>query len=301
VSLNADRLAFCEAAAARLGPALEARRREGRSIRLHVREVLQERLALLAGPEHLRAKVVGATLLVLAIALAAAVVAPIDGFIAESRARAGDSVRAGQVLGLLDDTELALEQRKWEGRRAQLARSYRAALASGERSEVSILRAQLDQADAEIGLLTEQIARTRLVAPFDGIVARGDLSRSLGSPVERGEVLFEVAPLDAYRIVVEVDERDIAAVEPAQQGRLTLTALPEAVLGFTVSRVTPIATSAEGGNHFPVEANLGSASVALRPGMEGVAKIEIERRSLLWILSHRVVDWLRFAAWSWLP
>ena len=57
-------------------------------------------------------------------------------------------------------------------------------------------------------------------------MARGDLSQSLGSPVERGEVLFEVAPLDDYRIIVEIDERDISMVSAGQLGTLTLAALP---------------------------------------------------------------------------
>jgi hypothetical protein len=35
--------------------------------------------------------------------------------------------------------------------------------------------------------------------------------------------------------------------------------------------------------------------------MAGIAKIEVERRQLLWIWTHRMVDWLRLWAWSWLP
>ncbi len=35
-----------------------------------------------------------------------------------------------------------------------------------------------------------------------------------------------------------------------------------------------------------------------RPGMEGVAKIDIDRRRLAWIWGHRLTDWLRLALWS---
>jgi hypothetical protein len=35
--------------------------------------------------------------------------------------------------------------------------------------------------------------------------------------------------------------------------------------------------------------------------MEGVGKIEIDRRRLVWIWTHSIVDWLRLALWRWLP
>jgi hypothetical protein len=50
-----------------------------------------------------------------------------------------------------------------------------------------------------------------------------------------------------------------------------------------------------------VEAELTEPSAMLRPGMEGVGKVDIGRRSLIWIWTHRLFDWLRLAAWSWLP
>ena len=46
-------------------------------------------------------------------------------------------------------------------------------------------------------------------APFDGVLVSGDLSHSVGAPVERGEVLFELAPLDDYLVVLEVPEAEV--------------------------------------------------------------------------------------------
>jgi multidrug efflux pump subunit AcrA (membrane-fusion protein) len=132
-------------------------------------------------------------------------------------------------------------------------------------------------------------------------VLEGDLDRSLGSPVERGSVLFEIAPLDGYRIIVEVDGRDIADVAVGQQGRLTLAALPDEPMSLAVERITPISTARDGRNYFRVEAALGDPVSALRPGMEGIAKIDAGRRRLLWIWTHELIDWLRLQLWSYLP
>ena len=65
--------------------------------------------------------------------------------------------------------------------------------------------------------------------------------------------------------------------------------------------LTPVATGAQGRNYFRVEARLDRRLQALRPGMEGIAKITIESRPLLWIWTHDLIDWLRLWAWSWWP
>jgi len=230
-----------------------------------------------------------------------ALVAAVPGYLAEANARAGDLVQAGDVLARLDDRDLRLERRKWESQKAQLEKEYREALARQDRTEVTILRAQIDQAAAQLGLAEERLGRTGVVAPFDGIVLEGDLDRSLGSPVEQGSVLFELAPLDGYRIIIEVDGRDIAYVAVGQRGRLALSALPGRPLPLAVERITPISTAEEGRNYFRVEAALEEPSAALRPGMEGIAKIDVGRRRLLWIWTHDLIDWLRLWTWSFLP
>jgi hypothetical protein len=35
--------------------------------------------------------------------------------------------------------------------------------------------------------------------------------------------------------------------------------------------------------------------------MEGVAKIRIEERKLLWIWTHKMMNWLRLFFWTWWP
>jgi len=230
-----------------------------------------------------------------------ALVAGVAGYLSEANARAGDLVHAGDELARIDDRDLRLERRQRASEQAQLERQYREALAGHDRSQVRILRAQIEQAAAKLDLVEEQLTRTSVVAPFDGVVLEGDLSQALGSPVELGDVLFELAPLDGYRIVLEVDGRDIADVAPGQRGRLALSALPGRSLPLAVERITPLSTTRDGRSYFRVEAALDEPLEALRPGMEGLAKVEVGRRRLLWIWTHGLVDWLRLRLWSWTP
>jgi len=311
---------LCEAVAALAGSLLQQRRDAEAGPIPRARQLFSEAWQRRFGPDQIRLKlaaaVFGPILLLLAIApgtyrvtcdatlegeVQRAVVAGVDGFVAAAAVRAGDTVKEGQVLARIDDRDVRLELHKWRGRRDQLRREHRQALADHDRAQSSIFGAQIAQAEAQLQLLEEDLTRTALPAPFDGIVIRGDLSQSLGAPVKKGDVLFEVARAGAYRIILEVDERDIADVTAGQAGSLTLSALPDRTVPLSVDRVTPVATAQDGRNHYRVEARLDEPVDTLRPGMVGIAKIDVERRRVLWIWTHRMLDWVRMWAWSWWP
>ena len=152
--------------------------------------------------------------------------------------------------------------------------------------------------DAEIRLIEEKIIRTQLYAPFDGMVVSGDLSQSLGAPVETGQVLYEVAPLDSYRVVLEVDEHDVAGLDRGKTGHLIISALPRTSFAISVDQVVPVAVSSETRNFFRVEASLDESAPLLRPGMRGVAKVDMGQHNLLWIWTHSVIDRIRLWIWS---
>ena len=227
-------------------------------------------------------------------------VAPLDGYVASAPHRAGDVVAGGDVLASLDDRDLKLEYYKWASQREQYARQYQEALAQHDRAQSNIVLAQVQQAEAQMNLLAEQLGRIRIAAPFEGLVVSGDLSQSLGTAVKRGQVLFEVAPLNAYRVVLEVDEGEISHVQAGQRGSLMLASLPGEVFPLSITHVTPVTASREGRSYFRVEALLGRMSDRLRPGMEGVAKVEAGNRKLIWIGTHKLIDWLRLTLWSWI-
>jgi multidrug resistance efflux pump len=230
-----------------------------------------------------------------------AAVAPFDGFILRAPMRAGDTVREGELLAALDDKDLVLDRLKSRSERDKLLQKQRDALGKHDRAALSVLTAQIQQAESQLALAEDKLARSRITAPFDGVVVSGDLSQMLGSPVEKGKVLFEVAPLDGYRVVVQVDERDIGYVRVGQTGTLALTGMPAQPVSLTVTKTTPVAISEEGRNYFRVEASLGEGEVPMRPGMEGVAKVEAGQRSLVWVWTHSLVEWVQLTAWKWLP
>ena len=230
-----------------------------------------------------------------------AAVAPFESFVAASYVRAGDTVKKGQVLCRLDDRDLKLEQNKWGSEREQYLRKLREAEANHEMSEVRILTAQVQQADAQYALVTDRLNHVEITAPFDGIIISGDLSQLIGAPVELGKQLFEIAPLQAYRVILQVDESEMRQVKLGQHGQLMISGLVGKPIPLIISKITPVATARDGRNFFRVEARLHQAPAQLRPGMEGIGKIIVGERHLWWILMHTFTDWLRLKLWSWLP
>jgi multidrug resistance efflux pump len=227
-----------------------------------------------------------------------ALVAPADGFLESAYVRPGDQVAAGQVLVELATQDLELERRKWESELAQHENAAPAALARGDRSEFVINQALADEARAKLGLVEEQLARSRIVAPFDGVVIMGDLSQMLGAPVRRGDTLVTVAPVNEFRLILDIDERDVADITVGQTGQLALGAMPDRDFEFVVRRISPVAEADSGRNYFEVEGELERSQIDMRPGLQGVARITVDERPIAWVLLHRLVDWARIAAWS---
>ncbi|HET8747857.1 MAG TPA: HlyD family efflux transporter periplasmic adaptor subunit [Ramlibacter sp.] len=230
-----------------------------------------------------------------------AVVAATDGFLQQANVRPGDSVRSGQVLAELASQDLELERRRRESELRQHENAYRAAQARADRAQMVTLQARAAEAQAMLSLVEAQLQRARIEAPFDGIVIKGDLSQNLGAPVQRGEVLMVLAPSDSFRLILEVDEADVAAVRIGQRGELALAAQPDRTLPFVTRRIVPVASAADGRNFFEVEAALEETPPQLRPGLSGVAKVEAGSRALGWLLAHRALDWLRLAWWKVTP
>ena len=318
---DARSIQLCEQAAALIGPLLDIKRKDDRWLFQKAWDSWKSYLRKLTGPRHSILKLITAVLVLLVVfftfahgdyrvtadarlegGVQRAMAAPLAGYIADAHVRAGDIVRAGDPLFSLDDRDLVLERLKWMSQKSQYSREYQEAVAGRGRAQANVLAAQIDQADAQIALIEDQLGRTKVAAPFDAIVVAGDLSQSLGVPVERGDVLFELAPLDDYRVILRVDERDVGQLQPGQTGRLALTGLPGQTLHIEVERITPVATTEDGRNYFRVEAAISDDGGAqLRPGMEGAGKVDIERRRLIWVWTHKMGYWLRMFFWSWWP
>ena len=303
----------CELCTARLLDLHE----QDRWIGIRAVRAVRRNMAKALGPEHTWAKAAALAVLGLVIFFSLAkgqyhvqapvmieaearrvVSAPFEGELALLHVEPGDVVEAGaSILAELDVTDLRLELSSQQAELWRHRREAAMALRDGDVLERELAEAEADRTAARIGLLEHRLASAVIRSPIDGVVVRGDLRRRLGGPVDKGELLFEVAALDALRGELRVPEHRIADVEVGQRGRLASATYPGRFVGFEVVHVNPVAEVEDDENVFHTRVRLDEIPPWLRPGMEGVARVEAGERLLIRIWTREVVDWVRMKLW----
>lgn len=304
---------FCDQAARRLSDLKKWDRWFGARAVMRLREGLAKAI----GFEHTWMKVLGLILVALAAFLVfarvpyritaplslktddiAVLAAPFAGHIEKVSVRIGDSVKEGDELLALDQTDLQLSQ-------AQIVaeiESYRSeidkARATNSLADMRIAQARQDQARARYNLVRYHLGESVVRAPFSGIVVEGDLQGRIGLPVRQGDTLFKVARIDRLYAALDVSEQDIDWIPDARTGEMALASRPQQVSPIRVTKIEPEAVPKTKGNVFRVDCEFPNGPQSWwRPGMTGVAKLNVGDRSPLWILTHRTADFLRLRLW----
>ena len=224
--------------------------------------------------------------------------APFEGYLQSVAVEPNDRVEAGAVLATLDTAELQAEHARLYAER--IAFEKEAARASMEDSQVDrqIAEAQRDNVSAQLAWIDWQIEHAVIKAPITGTVVVGDLKQQLGAPVAKGDVLFEVAPLDELRAELLVDDHKISDISgTGATGRLAAAAQPDVKLPFVVEVIHPIAEVVDGRNVFRVRVKLLESRPWARPGIEGVAKVDTFTAPIGWVWTRDAVNWVRMKLW----
>jgi len=110
--------------------------------------------------------------------------------------------------------------------------------------------------------------------------------------------LFKVARLEKIYAELKVDEKDVHEISKDATGEVAFVSRPQLKFPISIERVDPTAVVEDKGNIFLVR-SVFKEEIAnwWRPGMSGVAKINAGKRNILWILTHRTIDFLRIFLW----
>jgi HlyD family secretion protein len=141
-------------------------------------------------------------------------------------------------------------------------------------------RESLSQFKAQLLQAKDHLSKTSVYSPMDGTVTTLDIkvgetaiSSSTNIP---GSNLMTVANPDTMLAEVNVDEADIANIEPGEQARVFAIAFPDTAVDGSVGSIAVSAKVAEGrqGLSFAVKIKLiDTKGVNLRPGMSCRAEI----------------------------
>lgn len=225
--------------------------------------------------------------------------APFDGYIQSVYSQIGDAVKTGAVLIQLDDAQLQLE------RASHFAdmRRYRAEAENNQSQQrwanMRVALAQEQQSSAALQLTEHKISAAAIRAPFDSVIVEdARLKEKIGSPVKEGEILMRLARAEDLYLEISVDERDIHEISTPASGEIAFASQPSLKFPMDVLRVDPVAVPKDKLNVFLVRADFSEHPEEwFRPGMTGVAKIEVGPRTFFWILTHRLVDFIQLKLW----
>lgn len=153
----------------------------------------------------------------------------------------GSRVEKDTVLARLEDTDIKQELADAQARADLAQKDYdrKAALVeSGAVSRQSFdeVNKELQSARATIDKIKASLSYMTLLAPDDGTVIRRD--GEIGELITAGQPVFWLAGKN-MRVTAEVDEEDIALVEPEQNVLIRADAFPGEIFQGTVQSITP--------------------------------------------------------------
>ncbi len=163
-------------------------------------------------------------------------------YLVERNVDEGSSVRKGQVLARLDDTDLRKTVEELAARERYARTHFERMQQLVDRhviAQIELDRARADLEAAEAALKRANALRgfMTLTAPADGLIIRRD--GEVGQFIPVGQPIFYLSCCAPLRVTAAVDEEDIPRVRVGQKALLRADALPDRVFDGEVSEITP--------------------------------------------------------------
>lgn len=171
----------------------------------------------------------------------------------------------------LDDAKQALDIAQSQVRAAE----QNVVTTSPLGSDLQIAQSVLEQSRASARAAATQLHNTKLLAPANGsIISR---SAEVGMVVQAGLALIEFAPVKAKRLVLLIDERNLALISLGLKAIASPDAFPDQRFEATLSFINPIVNSDRGS--FEIKLDVPEPPTILKEGMTVSVDIEILRHA----------------------
>ena len=226
------------------------------------------------------------------------ITAPYDSFINVIHLQRGDRVdKKSSVLASLDTVELRLKKSELALKKQALEKEAAEALRQKKTAEYQIALLDAEALNYEILHLELYLKNAQVKSNINGVILDSPFEDKIAAPVKKGETLFRVANLNSLYAEMQVLDVDAHKLELGLTGRLATVSAPEEKISFTVRKIYPSIEESDTGKFFRVELALSETPKFLQPGVEGMAKIEIEECSYLSLLSKKIKRFSQRQIW----
>jgi membrane fusion protein (multidrug efflux system) len=218
------------------------------------------------------------------------VVSEMDAAVKALPFKEGGFIRRGELIAQLDDAQLAAEVARAEALLAQSQSTYDRIKTivdqkAGAPQDLDDAAAALKVAQANLDLAKARFAKTRISAPFDGII--GARRVSVGAFLRVGDAIADLANIDEIRVSFSAPERFLSQLNQGAAVNVSTTAFPGYELKGEIIVIEPMidpATRSAG-----VMARVHNPERKFRPGMSAnVSAILSERPAALTIPNEAV-------------
>jgi membrane fusion protein (multidrug efflux system) len=218
------------------------------------------------------------------------VVAEIDAVVVAIPFAEGQAVAAGALLAQLDDEQLRAEVARAEALRDQRRVTHERIRSiveqgAGAPQDLDDAAAALKVAQADLDLARARLAKTRITAPFAGIV--GSRRISPGAFLRAGDAVTDLAQISRLRITFSAPERTLGRLRRGAEVTVTTTAYPDLALRGVITVIEPQLDP--GTRSARIIAEAANPESLLRPGMSAdVSVVLAERPGALTVPSEAV-------------
>ena len=215
---------------------------------------------------------------------------PFEARLLEVMVKPGQQVTAGQSLLQLDGRPLRLELETLETELQQAVKEYNSALASRRIADAQQAALGQKKLRRKIELVSDRLGRLMVSSPIDGVIISGDLKRHIGSPLELGQTLMEVAAMDRVAIELEIAEHEIGYITKGMDTRVKIDAIGGKSMDLTLEDIYPAAELRDDRNVFIGRIEVPNPDGGLRPGMQGKAVAYGPLRPWIWSWVRGIVE-----------
>lgn len=203
---------------------------------------------------------------------------PLDGVVDTFHVQPNQVVKKDQPLFGFDEALIRSRLEVAEQSLATAETEYRQAtqqalLDAKYRNQLALLTGKIEEKRAEAGFLREQLQRSRVLAPQDGVALFDDPSEWTGRPVSVGERIMRLAATNDSEVEAWLPLADAIALEPGASVKLYLNASPLSPVSARLRYMAHDAVQRPDGSYaYRVRASLDEPT-GHRVGLKGTAKL----------------------------
>jgi len=218
------------------------------------------------------------------------VVSEIDGAIVKLPFREGSAVARGGLVAQLDDAQLRAEVDRAQALRDQNESTYKRVKSvveqhAGAPQDLDDAAAALRVAEANLALAKSRLSKTRIRAPFSGVL--GARRVSPGAFIRAGQAITDLAKLDELRVNFSAPERYLSQLRRGAPVTVSTTAFSGYDLTGHIDVVDPVLDPTT--RTARIVARLRNPGGKFRPGMSAnVSAVLGQRAKALTIPSEAI-------------